>query len=164
LALDLYDLHVVGDRALDMALDAFSLLDDPKKKGKGKGKEKCGKGKRPYGGGCIPTTSCCSAELSGENECDPCARQTCVNGACQCDPSLINHNGACGVFLNCLSVSVLCTSDFDRCSDQCMPVGNGQARCIPGTQNCLTDFDCVSGNCRGFLCPELYQSLTGGGC
>jgi hypothetical protein len=35
---------------------------------------------------------------------------------------------------------------------------------MPGKENCITDFDCLSGPCRGFMCPELYNSITGGGC
>ena len=44
----------------------------------------------------------------------------------------------------------------------CVLVGNGISRSLPGTENCPTDFDCLSGPCRGFMYPESYQSLTPG--
>jgi hypothetical protein len=133
--------------------------------GKGKGKEKgCGKGQRQCGKGCIPTSQCCPFTLGGTEECDPCTRQVCQEGVCACSPDFIVQNGVCGAFLNCLSTAELRTSSSDCCSEQCVDVGNGQSWCMPGTEDCITDFDCVSGPCRGFLCLELYRSLTGGAC
>ncbi len=154
-------------RLLAGTLGLFGLTQaEAKNKGKGRKKKKgCGKGKRQCGTTCIPTSQCCPFALSGQFECDPCTRETCNNGVCGCAPATINHHGVCGSFLNCLSVGEICTNNLDCCSEQCnVPSDNGTMRCNRGTENCLTDFDCVSGLCRGFLCPELYRALTSSVC
>ena len=132
-----------------------------KKRKANKSKKKgCKAGAKKCGNTCIPKSSCCA-----DKECDRCAREICLNGACGCNPDFIRSNGVCGKFTNCKSVGELTTDAFDCCSgESVIDADSGQERCLPGTFLCLTDFDCVSGPCRGFMCPEQYKANVGEGC
>lgn len=115
---------------------------------KRKNKKKCGgKGR------------CCKTK-----DCNRCARELCNKGRCQCSKKFKRQNGVCGRPPQCLSVGSVCNDNFDCCSDECIQVDGPQKRCVPGTFQCITDFDCVSGPCRGFMCPELYRANVGEGC
>ena len=121
-----------------------------KKKGKGcpKGKKKCGKQ-------CISKASCCTYVDCG------CHAENCINGTCQCDPELIMHNGKCGYFINCLGFGEPCgsgsSSTLECCGNCVFDVDAGESRCGKSIHDCITDADCLSGPCNGFLCPEANK-------
>jgi hypothetical protein len=118
----------------------------PAKKGKGKG---CKAGQRKCGKKCIPQDNCCK-----DADCNLCRDESCTKGTCGCGPQEIDHNGVCGKFPLCLTVSQLCERNDDCCSDHCDVIAdNGERRCNRGIARCLTDFDCDPGfACRGFAC------------
>ena len=134
-----------------------------KKKGKKK-KKGCKPGTKLCNltGKCIPESACCGDSVA----CDRCAAAICLGGVCDCAPGFIRSNGACGFFRDCLSAGEVVDSLSDCCSDETVyDPGAGQRYCAAGKENCLAPNDCVSGGpCRGFMCPELYASITGGGC
>lgn len=149
---------------LSAALGITGLADSNAKKGKGrkgkkKNKKKCGNGKKLCGNACIPQSDCCT-----DADCNACAREICQNGVCDCHPNLIRSNGVCGTFPTCQSVNTVVSDSFDCCSDEAIDDGSGQLRCLPGRFQCLTPYDCVSGDCRGFMCPELYNANVGDSC
>jgi hypothetical protein len=117
---------------------------DAKKKNKGKSKKGCPKGKKKCGNKCISKGNCCTYV-----DCTGCRNEDCINGTCQCNPELIMHNGMCGFFTNCKSFGETCIDHEECCGPSCV---NGQ--CAKSIYHCLTDSDCLSGPCRGFLCPE----------
>jgi hypothetical protein len=123
------------------------------KKGKGKGKG-CPKGKKKCGKKCIAQESCCTFV-----DCTGCSHErACVNGKCQCDPELIMHNGKCGFFINCQGFGEPCTSGGVDCCGNCVfDVDAGESRCSKSIHDCITDNDCLSGPCIGFLCPEANK-------
>ena len=55
----------------------------------------------------------------------------------------------------CKSVSQTCTSDDECCSRTCDIFDGASYRCNTGVEQCIVDIDCVSGNCRGSMCPEF---------
>lgn len=125
------------------------------RKGKNKGNRKgCGKGKRKCGKKCVSKGKCCEGE-----ECPGCRSEVCLNGTCQCGPDLNMHNGLCGFFIDCKGFGLICTSDEECCSNHCsIDAGQGQMRCALSTTRCLLDFDCASGPCQGYSCPESNQA------
>jgi hypothetical protein len=128
-----------------------------KKKSKKSKKKGCKSGARKCGGKCIPKSACCA-----DKECDRCAREICLNGQCGCTPEFIRHNGVCGRFPNCWSSGLLVDDPDDCCSEEAFfDDANGRYRCLPGKFECLVDLDCVSGSCKGYMCPELYHAASG---
>ena len=120
------------------------------KKGKGKG---CPNGKKKCGKKCIAQGSCCTF-----TDCTGCSNeQACVNGTCQCTPDLIKHNGKCGLFIDCQAYGETCTSSIDCCGNCVFDADTGESRCAKSIYNCITDNDCLSGPCIGFLCPEANK-------
>lgn len=133
-----------------------------KGKGHGKGKgsaKKCKAGTQPCNGGCIPSTDCCNGD-----SCDTCALEICENGQCGCTGGRVRSKGVCGFVPQCKSVGLTCANDDECCSRSCSIFDGASLRCDKGTELCIVDLDCVSGNCRGFMCPEFYASATGGTC
>jgi hypothetical protein len=138
---------------------AIALLGftDPlaRKKGKkGKGKKKgCSKTQKKCGNRCVPKDGCCDS-----SECDSCPNEFCQSdGRCACNAGAQDSNGRCGFPPNCKSVGLICTSNSECCSGRCtIADGFGQVRCDRGTLECILPFDCVSGQCRGFVCPEIH--------
>jgi hypothetical protein len=135
------------------------------KKGKGKGKGKgCPKGKQKCGKKCISKSSCCY-----RHDCEKlrgCKNESCINGTCQCAPELVMHNGVCGFLIPCKSFGEQCTDGGECCGNSCRDDGSGAMRCLgKSLYQCMSDLDCKSGPCRGFLCPEAlepYYSLCPG--
>ena len=125
-----------------------------KDQGKGNGKKKgCPKGKKKCGKKCISKGSCCTFK-----DCTGCSNeQACVNGKCQCDPELIMHNGKCGFFIDCKGFGETCTSSVECCGNCVFDVDANESRCEKSIHDCITDNDCLSGPCIGFLCPEANK-------
>ena len=134
-----------------------------KRKGKGKGKKPnkktCKAGMRPCGKQCIPTDSCCT-----HTDCDLCSHEFCENGQCGCTGGRVRHNGVCGFVPRCKSVSLTCTSDDECCSRKCDIFDGVSYRCNKGVEQCIVDIDCVSSNCRGYMCPEFLAMTLDGMC
>ena len=123
-----------------------------KKKNKKKGKG-CPKGKKKCGNKCISNANCCTYV-----DCTGCRAEDCINGTCQCPPELIFHRGKCGPFINCLGFGESCGSSTLECCGNCVfDVDAGESRCGKSINECLTDNDCKSGPCNGFLCPEANK-------
>jgi hypothetical protein len=132
--------------------------------GKKGGKGKCGRGKKKCGNRCISEAQCCDTD-----ECFDCARESCIDGTCQCDASkgqLRDASGFCGEFpFGLKGVGEICTSNDECVSGLCNAgIGGPELRCNRGTSRCLTAFDCVSQVCKGYACPELYAIQTGNKC
>ncbi len=122
--------------------------ENKKKKGKG-----CPNGKKKCANKCIPDGNCCTFV-----DCTGCSNeQRCVNGRCQCDPELILHNGKCGFFIDCKGYGETCTGDVECCGNCVFDVDAGESRCGKSIHDCITDNDCKSGPCIGFLCPEANK-------
>ena len=132
-----------------------------KQKGKGKkqNKKKCKAGTRLCGKRCIPKDSCCK-----HTDCDICSHEFCENGQCGCTGGRVRYNGVCGFVPHCKSVGLTCASDDECCYRQCNINDGNSLRCNKGTELCVVDLDCVSGNCRGFMCPEFLAMTLDGLC
>lgn len=131
---------------------------DAKKKGKGKKKKKkndvCKKVDQACGdnGGCAFGANCCT-----DLNCDNCSNAFCLSsdkdtvGICDCLSTHQFLNGRCGEKPECLSAGIARTSQFDiRC---CSGIQDMETDiCQPGVLSCLTNDDCDSGLCRGFVC------------
>jgi hypothetical protein len=122
------------------------------KKDNGKDKKGCPKGKKKCGKKCISKKSCCNYF-----DCTGCRNEDCISGKCRCGTDLIMHNGMCGLFINCKSFGEPCTDHDECCGTTCIDDGSGQTRCDKSKYHCLTDNDCLSGSCQGFLCPEAHE-------
>ncbi len=151
---------------LGAALGITGLADSNAKKGKGKkgknkNKKKCGNGKKLCGNACILQTDCCT-----DADCNACAREICQSGVCDCHPNLIRSNGVCGTFISCQPAGTIVSSYHECCSEESIfDADSGQERCLPGKFMCTTLIDCVDkGPCRGFMCTEFYNQVTGGKC
>jgi hypothetical protein len=130
--------------ALGGVLTGLGRETTPAKNKKDKDKKKaCAKGEKPCGKKCIKKSSCCTGA-----ECTGCRNEDCINGSCKCAPDLIMNNGVCGFFINCKSFGETCTSG-EECCGSC-----ASGRCGKSIYKSITDTDCLSGPCRGFLCPE----------
>jgi hypothetical protein len=115
-------------------------------------------------GACIPATSCCF-----DSECDTCKQQTCQSGSCACKPGTVaDARGFCGV-----PIAISCVVAFQivnnpaHCCSQRSVIQNPQLglyTCLPSTGQCAADVDCLSGPCRGFMCPERYIVTVGDLC
>jgi hypothetical protein len=125
-----------------------------KGKGKGSGKKGCPKGKKRCGTKCIPKEDCCTAA-----DCNGCWLESCINGGCQCEPHEIRQGLVCGVFPTCTPAGLPCFDNGECCSYRCGDDGLGGKVCHPGTLYCLGDRDCLSGDCRGYTCPEVWHQL-----
>lgn len=154
-------LGLVAGSATGSILPALSSQGWAGRKGKGKkpNKKKCKAGTRPCGKRCIPSDSCCN-----HTDCAPCTHEFCENGQCGCTGGRVRHNGVCGFVPPCKSVNLTCSSDNECCSRKCDIFDGVSFRCNKGIVDCIVDLDCVSGNCRGFECPELLATTTNGGC
>jgi hypothetical protein len=159
-------LGLLPGSAAGSILPAHSSLAEARKKGKGKGKKKkpnkkkCRAGTRPCGKRCIPSDTCCK-----HTDCDLCSHELCESGQCGCTGGRVRHNGVCGFVPRCKSVSLTCTSDDECCSRKCdIPNGPGSFRCNKSTEQCIVDIDCLSGNCRGYMCPEFLAMTLDGVC
>ncbi len=132
-----------------------------KRKGKGKkqNKKKCKGGTRLCGKRCIPKDACCD-----HTDCNLCIHEFCENGQCGCTGGRVLYKGVCGYVPNCKSVGLTCTSDDECCSRQCNIDDGNSKRCNKGTELCIVDIDCVSGDCRGFMCPEFLAMTLDGVC
>jgi hypothetical protein len=116
----------------------------PAKNTKDKGKKKgCPKGEKQCGKKCIKKANCCTYV-----DCTGCHNEDCINGKCKCNPELIMHNGVCGFFQNCKGFGETCTSS-EECCASCV-----SGKCGKSIYKCITDNDCLSGPCIGYLCPE----------
>lgn len=125
-------------------------------KKKGGGKKGCGKGKKPCGKGCVAKDACCTNE-----DCDFCAYEVCLNGSCGCRGGGVKTQGVCGIPPTC-AWSGKGVKDPDECCSEngFLEIHTNEYGCLPGKQECYTDVDCLNGPCRGFKCPELYNTLT----
>jgi hypothetical protein len=153
-------MRTVGGAALIGLFDRWATKGvAAKKKGKSKKSKKkgCKSGAKKCGNKCIPKTACCA-----DKECNRCTREICLNGACGCHPDFIRQNGVCSRFPNCWSSGILVDDPDDCCSEEAFfDEANGRFRCLPGKFECLVDLDCVSGSCKGWMCPELYHAASG---
>jgi hypothetical protein len=137
-----------------------------RKKGKGKGKKrnnknkkKCKAGTRLCGKRCIPKDACCK-----HTDCDICSHEFCENGQCGCTGGRVRYRGVCGYVPHCKSVGLTCTNHDECCSGKCDITDGEIRRCNKGTELCIVDIDCESGNCRGFMCPEFLAMTLDGLC
>jgi hypothetical protein len=130
--------------ALGGVLAGFGHETAPAKNTKDKGKKKgCPKGEKECGKKCIKKANCCTYV-----DCTGCHNEDCINGKCKCNPELIMHNGVCGFFQNCKGFGETCTSS-EECCASCV-----SGKCGKSIYKCITDNDCLSGPCIGYLCPE----------
>lgn len=124
-------------------------------RGEKKGKDKrkgCPKGKKKCGKKCIPKGNCCTYL-----DCTGCRAEACINGRCQCDVGGIMHNGKCGLFIDCKGYGESCSGSLDCCGNCVFDADTGESRCSKSIYSCITDADCESGPCIGFLCPEANE-------
>jgi len=59
------------------------------------------------------------------------------------------------------------TNNPSFCCSQRSAVENPQLglyKCLPSNGQCFFDIDCLSGPCRGFMCPERYIVTVGDLC
>jgi hypothetical protein len=160
-------LSVLAGSAAGSIVPALSSPGRAGKKGKGKGKgkgkkpnkKKCKAGTRPCGKRCIPSDSCCK-----HTDCDICSHEFCENGQCGCTGGRVRHNGVCGFVPHCKSVGLTCASNDECCSRTCDIFDGVSGRCNKGTEQCIVDLDCVSSNCRGYMCPEFLAATLEGVC
>ncbi len=121
-----------------------------KKGGKKKG---CSGGQKRCGKRCVPKSGCCKS-----SECSSLRNEYCEKGRCGCAKGAVMYKGRCGFPIECKSVGLVCSSHYECCSGLCtISDGAGQMRCDKGTQLCIVDYDCVSGECRGYVCPEIWN-------
>jgi glycerol-3-phosphate dehydrogenase len=176
---------MLGSVYAGLGLDPALAKNNNNGKGNGKKNNKkkkgCGKGKKDCGDTCVPQANCCPGEKACDGACIPegtccfrhdceaqhgCTNEICAGGQCQCDPELIMHNGFCGYFINCKSTGQACTSSSECCGRCEIDLDSSQpGLCAPSTSRyqCISDADCATGHCRGFLCPEgrqYYYDLT----
>jgi hypothetical protein len=134
-----------------------------KGKGKGKGKKpnkkRCKAGTKPCGKRCIASDACCK-----HTDCNICSHEFCENGQCGCTGGRVRHKGVCGYVPHCKSISLTCTNHDECCSGKCDIFDGNVYRCNKGTEQCIVDIDCVSGNCRGYMCPEFLAMTLDGVC
>lgn len=136
-----------------------------KKKGKGKSKPKgCKKNQKKCGEKCIPQTACCTSR-----DCVYCYGEVCQpDGSCRCNPGTSQYNGVCGFKPECLPVPFIGGPGPSACCSGNAILGAQDGIqhwvCTPGTDKCLSDFDCTTGplpgRCKGFMCPELFHKVT----
>lgn len=140
-------------KKVPLCLNGLTLLASSKKK-----KQLLKKGATP--GVCAPG--------GGGNvcNCDPCLRETCVAGSCQCPANMARDSkGVCSIFRSCVSVGQTTTDPTFCCSGRGNNVGIGQFFCIPGNEACAIDIDCLHGqHCVGNLCAPTYIATVGDQC
>jgi hypothetical protein len=145
--------RVLVGGALGAIAGRFGLEQAGAKKKKGGKKKGCGGGQKRCGKRCVPKTGCCKS-----SECSSLRNEYCQKGRCGCAKGAVVHNGRCGFAIDCKTVAQICSSHNECCSGLCtIPNGNGQMRCDRGHLLCITDLDCVSGECRGYVCPEIWN-------
>lgn len=114
------------------------------------------------------TPGACPGGGANTCTCDPCLRDTCVDGACHCPSGMIRDaNGICGAPPaggGCAPIGAT-TQPGRCCSGTSNPVSVGNVFCIPGSTTCLADTDCLrSQHCVGFLCAPRYIDAVGETC
>ena len=140
-------------------------------KGKGKGKRK---DRKPTT--CMKAAAVCHGSHCGMGDeccemidCDcrqglVCNYTTSESGTCGCVPDEVMHNGRCGTKKDCIPAGGkryfgdrLCCSGSEHSGGPNTIYGI----CDVGDLACLTDSDCNSGSCRGYMCyaPELDCSI-----